>query len=378
VKEKVINILPSSLIPHHSSLINTMDLKGLRTRIDEIDDKVIDLLNERMSYAKEIGRVKEKGDEAYFRPDRESEILRRLAERCNHLSKEGLKAIYHQIFAESLNLEAPLFIAYLGPQATFTHQAAEERFGRQARFLPQDDTSEVFLAVEKDTANFGVVPIENSSEGIVSHTLDMFIDSNLKICDEIFLEVSHCLLSNEKTLSDIRVIYSHPQGFAQCRKWLAKNIPKNVEFIEISSTAKATQKASCEKGSGAVGGKWAGEVYGIPILAERIEDFSENTTRFLVIGKYESSPTGSDRTSILFSVKDRPGVLHNMLAPFAKYNINLTKIESRPLKARPWEYIFFIDFEGHKQDEKAKSALSELEEMCVYIKILGSYPKGEQ
>jgi chorismate mutase/prephenate dehydratase len=354
-----------------------MDLNGLRTRIDEIDDKVIDLLNERMSYAKEIGVIKEKGDEPYFRPDRESEILRRLAERCNHLSKKGLQAIYHQIFAESLNLESPLTIAYLGPQATFTHQAAEERFGSKARFLPVDDIGEVFLAVEKDAAGFGVVPIENSSEGIVSHTLDMFIDSNLKICDEIFLEVSHSLLSNEKSASDLRCVYSHPQGFAQCRKWLAKNIPKDVEFIEVSSTAKATQKASLEKGAGAVGSKWAGEVYGLPILADRIEDFSDNTTRFLVIGRYESSPTGSDRTSILFSVKDRPGILHNMLAPFAKYNINLTKIESRPLKSRPWEYIFFLDFEGHREDEKAKSSLSELEEMCMYLKILGSYPKGE-
>ncbi|MEK9149379.1 MAG: prephenate dehydratase, partial [Candidatus Desantisbacteria bacterium] len=322
-----------------------MDLKGLRTRIDEIDDKVIDLLNERMAYAKEIGITKEKDGEPYFRPDRESEILKRLAERCNHLSKKGLVAIYHQIFAESLNLESPLCIAYLGPQATFTHQAAEERFGKQAKFLPQDDIGEVFMAVEKGTANFGVVPIENSSEGIVSHTLDIFIDSNLKICDEIFLEVSHCLLSNEKSIADIRVIYSHPQGFAQCRNWLAKNLPKNVDFIEVSSTAKATQKASEEKGSGAIASKWAGEVYGLPILTDKIEDFSENTTRFLVIGKYESSPTGSDRTSILFSVKDRPGALHNMLAPFAKYNINLTKIESRPSKARSWEYIFFIDFE---------------------------------
>jgi chorismate mutase/prephenate dehydratase len=353
-----------------------MKLSELRRKIDAIDDKIVELLNERMVYAKEIGKLKRREGKAVFRPDRENKILKRLTEKSDLFPKPALLSVYRHIFSASLKAEAPLTIAYLGPAATFTHQAAEQRFGSQSNLVPVKDIPDVFLEVEKGKADYGVVPIENSSEGIVSHTLDMFIDSNLKIADEIFLEISHSLLSKEPSLSDIKKVYSHPQSFAQCRNWLTENLPM-AELIETSSTASATQRAQREKGSAAIASNWAAGFYGIPVLEERIEDLSENTTRFLVIGKEFSAPTGSDKTSILFSVKDRVGALYDMLKPFAEHKINLTKIESRPSRNIPWEYIFFLDFVGHIQDERVKSALSELENLCVHLKILGSYPKGD-
>lgn len=351
-------------------------LEELRKRIDEIDDKILKLLEERVLYAIEIGKIKKKDGISPLKLDREHQILSRLIKNRNILSKEAILSIYREIFAVCLKSQTEPKIGYLGPPATFTHQAAQIKFGSINNFIPLPDIPSIFTEVEKGKLNWGVVPIENSTEGVVSTTLDMLISSNINICDEIYLKISHCLLSKETNISKIKRIYSHPQVFAQCRGWIAKNL-KNCESIDTPSTSYAAGKASKEHSSSAIASKIAGEYYGLNILAEGIEDLVENTTRFFVIGKEKNPPTGKDKTSILFSIKDRPGALHDMLKPFAEQGINLTKIESRPSKIKPWDYMFFIDFEGHIEDEPVKKALSSLESLCNYLKILGSYPKGE-
>lgn len=266
-------------------------------------------------------------------------------------------------------------IAYLGPEATFTHLAALKRFGSQVEYLACNTISDVFLEVEKENADYGVVPIENTIEGAVSHTLDMFVDSDLKICSEILLSISLNLLAN-CSKREIQRIYSAPQVFGQCRNWLANNLG-DVERIEVSSTTRAAKICRKQRNSGCIASILAAEVYGLRIIAKDIEDFSQNITRFLVIGKSDCQPTGKDKTSIMFSIKDRVGALHDMLTPFKKYGINLTKIESRPSKRKVWDYYFFIDLEGHRQNPSVKKALSELESKAITLKVLGSYPIGD-
>lgn len=306
----------------------------------------------------------------------EVEIYDRLSKK----NKEGLlpdnvlKAIYREIMSVSLSCE-DVKIAYLGPDATFTHQAALEKFGASCEFISKKSISEVFDEVESGKANHGVVPIENSSEGIVTHTLDMFIDSELKICSEIILKISQNLLSNTH-FEDIKRVYYHPQSFAQARVWLENNLP-DVEYIEVSSTAEAARRAAQENLSAAIASELAANIYNLNIVIKGIEAGKENYTRFLVIGREISAPTGNDKTSILFSIKDRVGALHDMLIPFAKHRINLTKIESRPSRKQAWEYIFFIDLQGHAKDENVQKALSELGGQCLHLKLLGSYPVGE-
>ncbi len=356
-----------------------MNRAKLRKRIDKIDDKILEFLEERASIALEIGKLKKKEALSLRHTDRENQILERLIKNKNLLPKEAILSIYREIFSISLKLQADPAIGYLGPPTTFTHQAAQARFGAASNLVPLQDIPEIFTNVEKGEVSYGVVPIENSTEGVVSNTLDMLKNLNLSICDELYLKISHCLLSRETSIQEIQRIYSHPQVFAQCREWIAKNLP-NREHIDTFSTSHAAIRVKEEgkrSGSSAIASKLAGQFYKLDILKEGIEDLPENTTRFFVIGKECGGPTGKDKTSILLSVKDRPGALHDMLTPFAKQGINLTKIESRPSRIRPWEYMFFIDFEGHIQDKKIKCALSELQELCNYLKILGSYPKGE-
>jgi chorismate mutase/prephenate dehydratase len=266
-------------------------------------------------------------------------------------------------------------IAYLGPEATFTHIAAIKRFGSAVEYIKTDSITDVFTEVERRRADFGVVPIENSTEGAVNHTLDMFMESDLKICSEVVLEIEHNLLS-KGSLSSIKKVYSNPQVLGQCRLWLEANLAQ-VELIPVSSTTKAAQIAAKGKTSAAIASKVAAERYGLKILAESIEDSPHNITRFLVIGKADVEPTGNDKTSIMFSVKDRVGVLHDMLGPFKRNRINLTKIESRPSKKQPWKYYFFVDMQGHIKDKKVRQALGELEKYCAYLKQLGSYPAAE-
>jgi chorismate mutase/prephenate dehydratase len=352
-----------------------MNLKDLRSKIDRIDEEIVKLLNERIEIARKIGKLKQEKGMDVYQPDREKEIYKRITELNKGLfPNSALKAVYREIMSASLAWEEPLKISYLGPEATFTHQAAKEKFGDSCIFIPSMTIADVFNKVEAGVTNYGVVPIENSSEGVVTHTIDMFIDSELKICSELIVKITHNLLSNSH-LDEIKKVYYHPQSMAQSRVWLESNIP-NAEYIEVSSTAQAAQRASQEEGTAAIASELAARIYNLKVLVRGIDGARENYTRFLVIGREISAPTGDDKTSILFSIKDRVGALHDMLAPFAKHGINLTKIESRPSKRQPWEYIFFLDLQGHIEDKPVKAALRELKRKSLYLKILGSYPSG--
>ena len=353
-----------------------MTLKNLRRKIDAIDKKIIQLLNMRARVTLDVAKLKHKSGQSIYAPDREREVLNKVsALGKGPLSRGALEAIYREIMSGSLSLEKPLKIAYLGPKASFSHLAALKRFGSQVECVPLDSITDVFLEVERGSADYGVVPIENSIEGVVSYTLDMFMDSDLKVCAQIILDVSHNLLARcpkEK----IRRVYSNPQVFGQCRIWLQENLP-NVERIEVSSTTRAAQIAAKEKNSACIASSLSALVYKLKVLASDIEDSPHNITRFLVIGNTDVGKTSCDKTSIMFSIKDRVGALHDMLVPFKKYKINLTKIESRPSKKKAWDYYFFVDLKGHQDEPRIKKALLELENKCNFLKVIGSYPIGE-
>ncbi len=353
-----------------------MELKALRSKIDILDRKIVGLLNLRARITVEIAKAKQKSGKSVYSPDREREVLNKVTSlNYGPLGARSLEAIYREIMSCSLALEKSPKIAYMGPEASFSHLAALKRFGSQITYLACESINDVFLEVEKGGANYGVVPIENSIEGAVTHTLDMLVDSDLKICSQIILYVSHNLLSKSKKEKIVRV-YSNPQVFGQCRIWLQKNLPQ-VEMIEVSSTTRAAQIASREKNSSCIASLLAAKIYKLNVIAADIEDSPHNITRFFVIGKSDVPATGNDRTSILFSIKDKVGALHNMLVPFKKNMINLSKIESRPSKKKAWDYYFFVDLEGHKDETRLKRALLELEGKCKFLKILGSYPVGD-
>ncbi len=352
-------------------------LKKLREEIDKIDLKLLDLLNLRAELVKEVVKEKEKRNMNIFDPSREKKIIERLKKNNKGPLKENdIEIIMEAIFKIFRGIESPIRVAYLGPEGTFTHQAALKTFGEKDIYIPCKTIEQVFIEVEKGRADYGVVPIENSTEGIVTHTIDMFMESELKITSEIFLSIHHYLLSSEKSLKNIKKIYSHPQAISQCQKWIEENLP-GVKIIETESTSKAAKRVKREKKSGAIGSEIAAKIYKLNILAEKIEDFRENMTRFLVIGKEIPERSGNDKTSVLFSIKDRVGALHDMLLPFKENGINLTRLESRPSKKKAWDYVFFVDFIGHKDDENVKEALKKLEENSIFLRILGSYPKGE-
>ncbi|MDD5668958.1 MAG: prephenate dehydratase [Candidatus Omnitrophica bacterium] len=353
-----------------------MSLDKLRLRIDEIDKKLVTLLNQRTSLGISIAGVKRKAGKSSYSPERERDVFRKIALlNKGPLGPSALEAIYREIMSASLALGSALKIAYLGPEATFTHLAAMKRFGSQVEFIPCNTIADVFLEVERNNADFGVVPIENSIEGAVSYTLDMFVDSDLRICSQIILDVQHNLLANcpkEK----INRIYSHPLVFGQCRIWLQENLI-GAEKIEVSSTTSAARMAAKEKNSACIASLPAAAMYKLKPIAVHIEDSPHNITRFFVIGKTDVPRTGHDKTSIAFSIKDKVGALYDMLQPFKKHGINLTKIESRPSRKKPWDYYFFVDLSGHKNDEHAAQALAEIQNSCTFFKILGSYPIGE-
>jgi len=350
-----------------------MNLKELRNKLDEIDKKVVDLLNKRARLILKIGRIKARDKKEIFVPEREKEIYRKIASvNKGPLSNSSFEAIYREIMSSALSLEKPLKVSYLGPEATFTHLASLKKFGASIEYKPCNTITDVFTEVERSRCDYGVVPVENSVEGMVNHTLDMLIESDLKICSEILLEVSHNLLA-DCPLSKVKRVYSNPQVFGQCRLWLESNLPGR-ELVEVSSTTRASLIASGEKNSAAIASEFAGKIYKLKTIVRSIEDSSHNITRFLVIGKTMAGRTGNDKTSIMFSIRDRVGALYAMLTPFKKYNINLTKIESRPSKKKPWQYYFFVDLQGHCQDKKVVEALDSLEKECQYLKILGSYP----
>lgn len=351
-------------------------LEKLRAEIDQIDGQLVELLNRRARVASEVGKLKAGQDRDFHVPSREREVHERVA-RLNQgpLPVEAFRGIFREIMSACLALESPVHVAFLGPLATFTHIAAMQQFGLSAQLVPQKSIPAVFEEVEKGRALYGVVPVENSTEGMVSHTLDMFVDSDLKINAEVLLEVSHDLLSRTGRMEDVRKVYSHPQALAQCRHWLEENLP-NVPLVDVASTALAAQIVSEDLNAAAIASGSAAEHYGLKVVRSRIEDQVNNFTRFIVVSRKLAEPSGNDKTSILFSVKDEPGILYRMLEPFARRGVNLSKIESRPVKTKAWEYIFFLDMVGHVSEAPVGEAIDELQSFCLFLKILGSYPKA--
>jgi chorismate mutase / prephenate dehydratase len=351
-------------------------MRRLRAEIDAIDNEILALLNRRAEAVIEVGKVKAEHQLRYYVPEREVEILRRLMDsNAGPFPNDALKTIYREIISASLALEKPLSVAFLGPKATFTHLACLKHFGESAEYVPQINVSEVFDAVERAFADFGVVPIENSSEGIVSHTLDMFVDHNLLISGEILVEVAHDLLSVTGDLDHVRKIYSHPHAIAQCRSWLERNL-RSLPVFDVESTARAAELAADDPSAAAIAGEAAAKSYGLKAIRKRIQDNANNFTRFIIVGRIAPERTGNDKTSVLFSGRDEVGALYLMLEPFAKEGVNLTKIESRPIKKKAWEYLFFLDMEGHIADGPVKSAIDGLRMRATYLKILGSYPRA--
>jgi len=353
-----------------------MTIPEHRKAIDKYDGQIVKLLNERTRHVLAIGEIKLKAGEEIYAPHRERAVLQRISRRnAGPITNESLRAIYREIMSSALSLEKSMTIAYLGPEATFTHQAAIQRFGASLRYSPQKTIGDVFTEVSKNRADYGVVPVENSTEGVVTHTLDMFVDSDLKIVAQIVLPVQHCLLGKCR-ISQIKKLYAHPQSLGQCRGWVQARLPK-VEIIETSSNARSAEFAAREKDSAAIAGMLAAEKYRLPVLEMDIQDNAANAKRFLVLGRQCSPPTKNDRTSVMFSILDRVGALYRSLAPFRRYRINMTKIESRPSKRKAWEYFFFVDCDGHFHDRKVARALEMLAEHCSYVKVLWSYPNSE-
>ena len=350
-----------------------MNLENIRRRIDEIDSDLVTLLNERIRNALEIGKLKTQGDHEIYVPMREREVLDRvLSLNEGPITETSIRAIYREIMSAAISLERDVAIAYLGPDATFTHQAARSRFGASVSYVPCQAVSEVFESVLKRTADYGVVAIENSIEGAVSATLDQLTTTPLHIYSEICLPVDHHLMS-ESRLEAVDKVYSHPIVFGQVRNWLAEHLP-HAELIPASSTARAAELAAGIEGAAAVASALAADMHRVPIQARSIQDQAGNATRFLVVARGQADPTGSDKTSVVFKVRHQVGALYDALATFRSAGLNMTKIESRPDRRRAWEYWFFIDFEGHRDDPGVAQALKDLEGHCVTLSVLGSYP----
>jgi chorismate mutase/prephenate dehydratase len=346
-----------------------------RKAIDYLDKKIVTLLQARAEQVKKISDEKNKSGSEVYDPAREAEVLKRVKNiKKGKFSPDAIGSIYNEIFSASRMLQRRISVAYMGPAASYTHLAAIKRFGKSTDYMPVAGVKEVFLEVEKGTVDYGCVPIENSTEGAVNYTYDLFADSDLKIYSELELEIKHCLMSKQKDIADIRIIYSHPQSLAQCRGWIEANVPHAV-LKEVSSNSKAAVLAAGDKTAGAVAGELAAELNGLNVLASSIQDVPDNVTRFFIIGKGQSGKTGDDKTSIMVSIKDKVGALYHLLKPFEKYKVNLTNIESRPSKKKAWDYYFFVDFMGHKDEPKIKKALAEIERECGGVKVLGSYPR---
>ena len=351
-----------------------MNLDDWRSRINDLDNQILDLLTQRAEAALQIGDLKRRQDAPSYAPEREADIVRRLIEKNRGpLASDTVAAVWRQILSGCRAVEAPLTVAYLGPQATFTHQAALQRFGAAATFRPGRSIGEVFDDVERGRADVGVVPVENSTDGAVNVTLDRLIVSDTLICGELKLEITHHLLSRAAELDEVKRVVSHPQALAQCRGWLAEHLAE-VATEDTLSTAVAAELAAADATVAAIASELAAQLYNVPVLESRIEDNPQNATRFLVVGRRPIGPTGRDKTSILFAMRNVPGALYRILEPLARDGLNLTKIESRPAKQRPWEYVIFVDVEGHRDTPQVASALSEIGERTLFLKILGSYP----
>ena len=353
-----------------------MNISDHRKAIDKLDEQIVRLLNERTRHVLEIGQMKMKSGEEIYVPHRELAVLQRICKlNGGPITNESLRAIYREIMSSALSLEKSMTIAFLGPEATFTHQAAVRRFGSSLHYSAQKTIADVFAEVSRKRADYGVVPVENSTEGVVTHTLDMFVDSELKIVAQIVMPIQQCLVGNTKR-NQIKKLFSHPQALAQCRVWLQNNLP-NVEVIETSSTTRAAELAGENANAVAIASALAAERCKLRILQADIQDNSENVTRFLVLGRQIGPPTGQDRTSLMLSIAHEVGALHRALAAFRRFRLNMTKIESRPSKRKAWEYYFFVDCDGHMDDKRVAKAIDVLNEHCNLVKVLGSYPKSE-
>jgi chorismate mutase / prephenate dehydratase len=349
------------------------DIDKLRREIDRLDDELAELLDKRAAHARKIGDLK--AGAAAYRPDRESQILNRIVKRASLLPADRVAAVFREIISACRGLEEAIGVSYLGPEGTFSEQAVRKHFGRAVDALPVPSVDEAFRRCESGAAQFTVVPAENSTEGVVGRTLDLLVATPLRICAEIELRVQQNLLSKADSLRAVKRIYSHSQSLAQCNGWLAQNLP-SVERVPVASNAEAAQRAAAEDGAAAIAGEAAGERYALNALARSIEDDPNNTTRFLVLGNIDPGPSGRDRTSLVMSVENKPGAVHALLTPLAEHRVSMTRIESRPARARSalWEYLFFIDVEGHQKDEHVAAALAGLRSKAPYLKILGSYP----
>jgi chorismate mutase/prephenate dehydratase len=352
-------------------------LEELRKRIDVLDEQIQRLINERAACASEVADVKlaEDGDTHFYRPEREVAILRRVSERnTGPMPAEEMVRLFREIMSACLALEKPLTIAYLGPEGTFTQAAALKQFGHSVNTLAMDGIDDVFREVEAGTADYGVVPVENSTEGVVRHTLDLFQLSHLHICGEVQLRIHHHLLVKDPDVAITRVL-AHQQALAQCHAWLETNLP-HAEHVAVASNAEAARLVSTEPGAAAIASENAADLYGLAVKTRNIEDEPDNTTRFLVIGKQAALPSGNDLTSLLISIRNKPGVLYTMLEHIARHGVSMTRIESRPSRKGVWDYVFFIDVEGHREDAPVAAVLEALEKETFAIKVLGSYPRA--
>ncbi|MDQ3303381.1 MAG: prephenate dehydratase [Actinomycetota bacterium] len=351
------------------------EMESLRDGIDAVDAEIVRLLDERARLARRVGEVKlAKGLDAYV-PSRERMVLNRVGDLSQgDFPKAGLEAVFREIVSCSISLQTPLKIGYLGPESTFTHEAARRAFGTSVDLEGYATVAEVFAMVERGEAQHGVVPVENSMEGAVTHTLDELMGSPLKICGEVYLPVSQNLLFKGTSLEDVKVVCSHPMALAQAATWLRHELP-HAMLEEVESTAEAARRAAEEPGVAAVGSSMAAESYSLDVLARNVQDARTNATRFIVLGRSWAGPTGKDKTSVVFSFKDRPGGLRDALSAFAGEGIDLRRIESRPSRRRAWTYVFFADFEGHPEDEKVRRALAKLDEHTTYLTLIGAYPE---
>lgn len=347
-------------------------LKQLRAQIDGLDDELLKLVNQRAALAQQIGHLKEDG--TVLRPEREAQVLRRLQDsNGGPLSNAAVAALFTEVMSQCRALEAPLTVAYLGPEGTFTEAAALKRFGSAVIGKPCATFDDVFRAVESGSAQYGVIPVENSTEGAVGRTLDLLMHSPLQICGEVMLPVHQCLLAKQCDLGAIKTVYSHTQSFGQCQTWLNRNLP-DASRVHVASNAEAARLAAEHPHSAAIAGSQAAAHFGLRVCIENIEDDVKNTTRFLVLGDQQVAPSGNDKTSLVLSAENRPGAVHDLLAPLAKHGVSMTRFESRPARAELWEYVFYMDIEGHQADAKVAAALAELKRVAAFMKILGSYP----
>ena len=353
-------------------------LLALRDQIDALDLQIMQAISDRARCAKQVAEVKkQQGDSAYYKPEREAQVLRQIMEQNNGpLDNEEMARLFRQIMSACLALEQPVKVAFLGPEGTFTQEAALKHFGDSAISVPMAAIDEVFRDVLAGSCHYGVVPVENSTEGVISHTLDSFIDSSLKICGEVELRIHQNLLIGPNTNKDnITRVYSHAQSLAQCRQWLNSHLP-NVERVAVSSNAVAAKRVQGEWNSAAIAGDMSCQLYGLEKLNDKIEDNPDNSTRFLIIGREEVPPSGDDRTSIVVSVQNKTGALHDLLEPFRRNDVDMTRLESRPSRSSKWSYVFFIDFAGHINDAPVAAVLEELSSGVADLKVLGSYPRA--